>query len=63
MVEDGWSISYAAAVFNVSWPTAKRWAERYRQAGEAGMADRSSRPHRCPRRTPAPTVRKIVHLR
>jgi transposase InsO family protein len=63
VVEDGWSISYAAAVFNVSWPTAKRWAERYRTEGPAGMADRSSRPHSCPRRTPAPVVRKIVHLR
>jgi hypothetical protein len=63
IVEDGWTVSYAAAVFNVSWPTAKRWAERYRTAGEAGMADRSSRPHRCPRRTPAPVVRTIVHLR
>jgi transposase InsO family protein len=63
VVEDGWSISYAAAVFNVSWPTAKRWADRYRTAGEAGMADRSSRPHRCPRRTPQPIVRMIVHLR
>jgi transposase InsO family protein len=63
VVEDGWTIGYAAAVFNVSWPTAKRWAGRYRTAGEAGMDDRSSRPHRCPRRTPAPLVRKIVHLR
>jgi transposase InsO family protein len=63
VVEDGWTIGYAAAVFNISWPTAKRWAERYRTAGEAGMDDRSSRPHRCPRRTPAPLVRKIVHLR
>jgi hypothetical protein len=63
VVEDGWSLGYAAAVFNVSYPTAKRWAQRYRQAGEAGMVDRSSRPHRCPRRTPRPVVRKIVHLR
>jgi transposase InsO family protein len=63
IVEDGWTVSYAAAVFNVAWPTANRWAQRYRQAGAAGMADRSSRPHRCPRRTPAPIVRKIVHLR
>jgi transposase InsO family protein len=63
VVEDGWSIAYAAAVFNVSWPTAKRWADRYRQAGPTGMTDRSSRPHRCPRRTPAPLVRRIVHLR
>jgi transposase InsO family protein len=63
IVEEGWTVSYAAAVFNVSWPTANRWAQRYRTAGEAGMADRSSRPHRCPRRTPAPVVRRIVHLR
>ena len=63
IVEDGWTISYAAVVFNVSWPTAKRWAQRYRVAGAAGMHDRSSRPHRCPRRTPAPIVRQIVHLR
>jgi transposase InsO family protein len=63
VVENGWSISYAAAVFNVAWPTAKRWSDRYRQAGPAGMVDRSSRPHSSPRRTPAPVVRKIVHLR
>ena len=63
MVEDGWTVSYAAAVFQVAYPTAKRWALRYRQAGPAGMVDRSSRPHRCPRRTPRPVVRRIVHLR
>jgi leucine-zipper of insertion element IS481 len=51
VVEDGWTVSYAAAVFQVAYPTAKRWAGRYRQAGPAGMVDRSSRPHRCPRRT------------
>ena len=63
VVEDGWSIACAAAVFNVAWPTAKRWADRYRAEGPAGMVDRSSRPHSSPRRTPQPVVRKIVHLR
>src|SRR3954469_7360325 len=63
IVEDGWTVSYAAAVFNVAWPTANRWAQRYRIAGAAGMADPSSRPPCSPRRTPAPLVRKIVHLR
>jgi len=63
IVEDGWPVSHAAAAFQVSWPTANRWAQRYRQAGEAGMVDRSSRPHRSPRRTPQPVVRRIVHLR
>jgi transposase InsO family protein len=63
VVEDGWSISYAAAMFNVSWRTAKRWADRYQAGGPAGMADRSSRPHSSPRRTPQPVLRRIVHLR
>jgi transposase InsO family protein len=63
IVQDGWPVARAAERFQVSWPTAKRWADRYRIAGEAGMGDRSSRPHRVVNRTPAPTVRKIVHLR
>ncbi|MCU1606461.1 MAG: transposase [Modestobacter sp.] len=63
IVEEGWPVSHAAAAFQVSWPTANRWAQRYRQAGAEGMADRSSRPHRSPRRTPQPVVRQIVHLR
>ena len=63
IVERGWPVARAAERYDVSWPTAKRWADRYRQAGPAGMADRSSRPHHCPRRTPAPVVRRIVHLR
>ena len=63
IVEHGWSISAAATRFQVSWPTAKRWSTRYELEGEAGMADRSSRPRRMPRLTPQPTVRKVVHLR
>jgi len=35
----------------------------YREHGEAGLADRSSWPHQQPNRTPAPLVRKILHLR
>jgi transposase InsO family protein len=53
----------AAERYDVSWPTAKRWADRYRQHGPAGMNDASSRPRHSPNRTPAPVVRKIVHLR
>jgi transposase-like protein len=63
IVEHGWPVARAAERYDVSWPTAKRWADRYRQSGAAGMTDRSSRPHHCPRRTPRPLVRKIVHLR
>ena len=63
LVEDGWPVARAAERFQVSRPTATRWAARYRQLGAAGMVDRSSRPHRSPRRTPPPVVRTIVHLR
>jgi hypothetical protein len=63
IVEDQWPVSLAAARFQVSWKTAKRWADRYRAEGPAGMSDRSSAPHRQPNRTPAPVVRTIVHLR
>jgi transposase InsO family protein len=58
-----WSIAAAARRFEVSWRTAKRWADRYAEAGADGMQDRSSRPHHMPARTPQPIVRKIVHLR
>ena len=63
VVEDGWPIARAAERYDVSWPTARRWADRYAAMGVAGMADRSSRPHRSPTRTPAPVVRQIVGLR
>jgi transposase InsO family protein len=63
VVESGWSSCAAARMFMVSAATARKWADRYRAEGVAGMADRSSRPHRCPARTPEPVVRQIVALR
>uniref|UniRef100_UPI003D70C725 leucine zipper domain-containing protein n=1 Tax=Micromonospora sp. RP3T TaxID=2135446 RepID=UPI003D70C725 len=63
VVDDGWPLRRAAERFQVSPTTAKRWADRYRADGPAGMVDRSSRPHRSPRRTPAPVERKVLHLR
>ena len=63
IVEQQWSIPRAAERYDVSWRTAKKWADRYRAEGPVGMVDRSSRPHHQPNRTPAPMVRKIVHLR
>jgi hypothetical protein len=63
VVDLGWPPARAAERYDVSWKTAKKWADRYAAEGPAGMADRSSRPHRQPTRTPAPLVRRIVHLR
>ncbi len=63
VIDHGWSPARAAERYDVSWRTAKKWADRYEAEGRAGMVDRSSRPHHQPNRTPAPVVRKIVHLR
>lgn len=63
VVDEGWPVARAAERYDVSWPTAKRWAGRYAEFGAQAMDDRSSRPHRSPARTPQPTVRKVVHLR
>src|SRR5436190_12605841 len=52
IVENEWSIPRAAERYDVSWKTAKKWADRYEAEGPAGMADRSSRPHRQPNQTP-----------
>jgi len=63
VVDQGWPVARAAERYDVSWPTAKRWADRYRELGPAGMNDASSRPHRSPNRVSQPVVRRIVHLR
>jgi transposase InsO family protein len=62
-VEDGWTPSVAAKMFMVSTVTARKWAARFRAEGAAGMADRSSRPHRSPHKTPEVLTREIVRLR
>jgi len=53
----------AAAQQGVSVPTAKKWLGRYLAEGEAGLADRSSRPRRSPRSIAPPQALLIVELR
>ena len=61
VVEEGWPISEVAARFQVSWPTVKRWVNRY-LAGEP-MQDRSSRPRTSPNKTNKATAKRCVSLR
>lgn len=63
IVEECWPIPRAAERFDVSWKTAKKWSDRYREEGPSGMFDRSSRPRRQPNRTPSSVVRQVVRLR
>jgi transposase InsO family protein len=50
-------------MFMTSAPTARKWADRFRQEGPAGMADRSSRPRSMPTKTQLEQVKRIVRLR
>ena len=52
MIEEGWTIASSAESMRISRQTAHKWWRRYLEAGEAGLADRSSRPRRCPTKTP-----------
>ena len=52
-----------ATDMGVSVRTVHKWVTRYRAEGEAGLTDRTSRPHRLRRPTPAASVERIETLR
>ena len=63
VVEQGWPVAHAAKAQGVSRQCAHRWINRWRAEGEAGLADRSSRPHTSPHRTSAEVEARIVAAR
>jgi transposase InsO family protein len=63
VVNEGWTYAAAAKMFMVAARTAKKWADRFRAEGAAGMVDRSSRPRTSPTKTSPQVMRRIVKLR
>lgn len=63
MDQEHWSVSAAAIAAGVSRKTARKWRARHRLEGGAGLADRSSRPHRSPRRLGIRWEELILELR
>ena len=59
----GWRQAHIAAAMGVSRRCVKRWLDRYRAEGEAGLHDRSSRPHRIANRTSDARAAAVVALR
>jgi transposase InsO family protein len=57
------NISALAQEFGVSRPTVHKRRRRFAAQGERGLADRSSRPHRCARRIPRHQRRQIARRR
>ena len=62
-VESGQTPEAVGLAAGVCPRTVRKWVERFRGEGLAGLQDRSSRPHRLRKPTPAETVREIEALR
>jgi transposase InsO family protein len=61
--DEGQAVSHAAKAMGVSRQCAHRWVRRFEADGEAGLFDRSSRPHRMPTRTSRQVERRVVVAR
>jgi transposase len=59
----GWRQAHIAAAMGISRKCVRTWVTRYEAEGEAGLVDRSSRPHTSPKRTAAEVEDRIVELR
>lgn len=59
----GWPQAHIAKAMGVSRRCVRKWLDRYAAEGEAGLHDRSSRPHSCPRRTSAEVEQRILETR
>ncbi|WP_405483089.1 IS481 family transposase [Streptomyces anulatus] len=59
----GRPVAHVAAEMGISRPTAHKWIRRWRAEGDTGLADRSSRPHRTPHRTPRAVEARVCDLR
>ncbi|SDU85873.1 Integrase core domain-containing protein [Microlunatus sagamiharensis] len=53
VVVQHWPVAHAAKAMGISRQCAYRWVRRWRAEGDAGLLDRSSRPHHSPGQTPA----------
>jgi transposase InsO family protein len=60
---EGWPIAAVAAAFGVDARTVRKWRDRHATAGDAGLADRSSRPHHSPSRLAGTVEAEIEALR
>ena len=62
-VAAGWPAAHVAEQLGVSRATVHKWLRRHAREGEAGLADRPSRPHRMPARTPARVEQRVLAAR
>src|SRR5262245_2902668 len=58
-----WTIEITAERFQVDAKTVRKWRDRFVAEGDAGLLDRSSRPHHSPGRTRSALRSKVLRLR
>lgn len=63
VLEENWSVAEASELAGWSERTGYKWLRRWREEGEAGLADRKAGPRRVRNRTPQRRVEKILALR
>jgi transposase InsO family protein len=63
VVQEGWPVGLAAKAVGLSRKAARKWIERFRTEGEAGLLDRSSAPRSIPHRTSSQVVSRVLALR
>lgn len=63
VIDHGRPVSHVAKELGLPRQCAHRWIARFRAEGEAGLLNRSSRPRRCPRRTPLGVEQQVLQLR
>lgn len=62
-VEAGMPVAHVAKAMGISRQCAHRWVARFAAEGEAGLQDRSSRPHHCPTKTTPEVEQAVVAMR
>uniref|UniRef100_UPI00061B200E helix-turn-helix domain-containing protein n=1 Tax=Mycobacterium sp. UM_Kg1 TaxID=1545691 RepID=UPI00061B200E len=62
-VAAGWPAAHVAEQLGISRATVYKWLRRFAEGGEAALVDRSSRPHRMPKRTSERVEHKVLTLR
>jgi transposase InsO family protein len=61
--QEGANISELCRRFGISRDIGYKWLNRFREGGDAGLADRSRRPCRSPRRTEEAICQRVLELR
>src|SRR5687767_7110245 len=63
VLDEGQAPKAVATAFGIDLKTVDKWVKRFLTEGPPGLVDRSSRPHKLNRPTPAEKVEQVTALR